>query len=227
MAVNVSTATPSMYPLSYYTNAGLDPSTFTYNPDATITFTSGPHAGLKAIPGTSGPLLLHADGATGEDLSGPNMGKSVGVGTEPGWQKGLDAVANYGVPALASIVTGGLVRSGFGGNGSPSSGDSGPTSGAYSADPSGNVEPNGLSPYTPSTPGAPSNLLPNLAKFGAGLTGVGLAATANNPATQANAPLQAAMMQLIPLLTQRVQASQPLYQNAVNMAHGMLPKAYQ
>lgn len=78
-----------------------------------------------------------------------------------------------------------------------------------------------------SLPSAASTLGPTIAKLATGGAGLGLSLAARNQADQQNAPLMSALNQLLPQLQQRFNQTQPLFGNVVNMAHGMLPKAYQ
>lgn len=172
-------------------------------------------SGIKLIDRTTGqPTGYHAL-VNGQQHKDDSMLHQLGVSA-------LKLAPFVGVPLAAKLFSGAAPS---GGSPDTATGlpDSGPTS-AYTTDPvTGDI--NGYNPgYGPNSP---SNLAPKLVQAGADATGLGLMAGSRNPAQAQNAPLMAALNTLLPQLQQRFNQTQPLFGNVVNMAHGMLPKAYQ
>lgn len=214
----------------------------TISPNNTIVFASGPNAGkevdtLNLLGVGSGGKNPEADVYTGSGqnqmmtaLSGPNKGQTRAA---PNGMSAKDwaltagfLAAPFAAPALAG---GALGPSAFGG-GSAAAG----AGGTVTADLPVTGVPEAIDPATglvtsqlPNLAAGGSSLLPTIAKLGTAGVGLGLNLASRNSSTQANAPLMAALNTLLPQMQQRFQQTQPLFNSTVNMAHGMLPKAYQ
>ena len=191
--------------------------------DGSVAFTSGPYAGYAVSTGALGPTLI-LDHQTGVTLGKNATGKTFAI-NEPIWKTALKGEAPWVTAGLGSVALGGGAAAGAGkladAGSDPTTSMTLPVTNA-----SGDVLSPGSSPVP--MPGTSSGL--DWGKILKGVTpivGTAIGATTGSPTQAQNAPLQAALAQLLPLLQSRVQAQQPLIDSVNSMAQGMLPKAYQ
>lgn len=209
----------------WFSQFGIDPTTYTANGDGTYTFTSGPYTGAKLMKGFGVPVISADGGKTGVAIGhNGQTGAPFNLQT-PLWQTALKGIAPWAGAGLVAPLLGGGSAAAAGAGGA----DSGPTS-MYATDPTtGDITgyAPGMAPGAGTAPGGSGLNVGNVGNLiGSGL-GLGLGLGSSASMSQAEAPLLAALNATLPQLQQRVNETQPLFQNVVNMAHGMLPKAYQ